>query len=128
MPSGFSARRAAVEPGAGELVVACEVVELVPVVVDRIDLAVVGPQQLAAELEIIGRVGEDHVDGGFGQALHQFDAVADEHAIKFIHRHLWNMSPQHLPVKKSIESNAYTPYRVGNLTLTPYNWGARHRA
>jgi hypothetical protein len=31
------------------------------------------------ELEIVGRVGEDHVDGSFGQGPHQFDAVADRY-------------------------------------------------
>src|SRR3546814_3129569 len=50
------------EPGMGEAVVSGEAVELVPVVVDRIDLAAVGAQKVAAELKVIGRVGEDHVD------------------------------------------------------------------
>ena len=50
------------EPGAAELVVGGEAVELVPVVVDRIDPAALGPEQVAAELEIVRRVGEDHVD------------------------------------------------------------------
>ena len=102
------------QPRAGELVVereACPdglggVSELVPVVVDRVDLAVVGTQQVAAQLKIVGRVGEDHVDGSFRQGLHQFDAVADEHAINFIHRHRWKMSPQPCPVKNLIESIA----------------------
>jgi hypothetical protein len=56
VPSGFSARIA------GEGVVAREVGELVPVVVDGVDLAVVGTQEFATQLQIVGWVGEDHVD------------------------------------------------------------------
>ena len=64
------------QPGAGEGVVFGETVELVPVVIDGVDLGIVGTQQVAAQLEIIGRVGEDHVDRGVGQAFQHGDAVA----------------------------------------------------
>ena len=64
------------QPGIGELIVTGEVGELVPVVVDRVDLGVVGTQQVAAQLEVIGRVGEDHVDAGVGQGSQYLDAVA----------------------------------------------------
>ena len=50
------------EPVAGEIVIGGKAVELVPIVVDRIDPAAFGPEQVAAELQIVGRVGEDHVD------------------------------------------------------------------
>ena len=63
------------QPVGGEAVVGGEVLELVPVVIDRIDHAVVGPQQVAAQLQIIGRVGKDHIDARIGQRTHRFDTV-----------------------------------------------------
>jgi len=42
------------QPLAGELVVGGEALELVPVVVDRVDLGIVGTQQVAAQLQIVG--------------------------------------------------------------------------
>ena len=88
------------QPGAGEGIVARKtcperirgIGELVPVVVDGIDAAVVGPQKLAAQLQIVGRVGEHHVDRAFGQAEHQLDAVAHQDAVRIFHRHRWKMS------------------------------------
>ena len=64
------------QPVAGEIVVGGEAVELVPIVVDRVDPAAFGPEQVAAELQIVGRVGEDHVDRLVGQPRHLGDAVA----------------------------------------------------
>ena len=64
------------EPVAGELVISGEAVELVPVVVDRIDAAAFGPEQVAAELKIVGRIGEDHVYRLVGKPRHLGDAVA----------------------------------------------------
>ena len=106
------------KPGARELIVAREILELVPIVVDGVDLAVVGTQQVAAQLKIVRRVGEDHVDGSFGQAAHQFDAVPHQDSIQVIPVHLWKMNPQTLRVKKSIESKACTPDRVVNHSST----------
>ena len=40
------------------------------------DMAAVGAVQIAAELEIIGRIGEDEIDTGGGQRAHCFDAIA----------------------------------------------------
>ena len=77
VPSGFRTRRAPVEPGAGEAVVGGEIGELVPLILDAVDPAVVGPQQIARELEIIGRIGEDEIDRRLGQARHRRDAIAD---------------------------------------------------
>ena len=75
-------RRASLEPVAGEIVVGGEAVELVPIVVDRVDPAAFGPEQVAAELQIVGRVGEDHVDDLVGQARHLGDAVALEDGVE----------------------------------------------
>ena len=70
------------QPGAGEGVIGREAVELVPVVVDRIDLRLVGTVQVAVELQIVGRVGKDHVDRFFRQLLERGDAVALEDGIE----------------------------------------------
>ena len=50
------------EPGAREAVVVGDARELVPRIVDRIDLGIVRPAQLAFELQIVGRIGEDQID------------------------------------------------------------------
>ena len=55
------------EPGAGERVVGGEVGELVPIVVDRVDHALVGARQRAFELQIVRRIGEDEIDARLGQ-------------------------------------------------------------
>ena len=69
------------EPVAREGIIVRETCELVPIVVDGVDLAVVGPQQFAAQQQIVGRVGEDEIDG-FRRNLPQFaDAVTDKDAI-----------------------------------------------
>ena len=70
------------EPVAGEAVVIGERGEFVPVVVDRVDFALVGPGQAAFELKIIGRIGEDQIDAGLGQAAHGLDAIADEDPVE----------------------------------------------
>jgi len=49
-------------PVAREFVIDLEAGELVPVVIDGVDPGLVGPRQLAAELQIVGRVGEDEID------------------------------------------------------------------
>ena len=54
------------KPFAGELVVNRKAVEFVPIVIDRIDLAIVWPQQITAELQVIGRIGKHHIDAGVG--------------------------------------------------------------
>ena len=66
--SRFITRRARGQPGAGEGVVSGEIGEFVPVVVDRIDDALVGARQRAFELKIVGRIGEDEIDASLGQA------------------------------------------------------------
>src|SRR5439155_13300475 len=69
------------EPGSGEAVVGREVAELVPGLVDPVDPAVVGAMQVAGELQIIGRIGEDQIDGSLRQPGHDGQAIADDHAI-----------------------------------------------
>ena len=104
------------EPGAGEGIVARKACpegirglgELVPVVVDRVDAAVVGTQKLAAQLQIVGRIGEHHVDGRFGQASHQLDAVAYQDVVQFISEHRWKMSHPPSPGQEiTIDSIVY---------------------
>ena len=76
--AGFISRRTAVSQLARERVIFGEIGELVPVVVDRVDQALIGTRQRAFELQIIGRIGEDEVDRGFGQRVHLRHAVADQ--------------------------------------------------
>jgi hypothetical protein len=42
------------QPGLGEGVVALEALEVIPVVVDRVDLGIVWTQEVAAELQLYG--------------------------------------------------------------------------
>ena len=76
------------EPGAGEAVISGEVGEAVPILLDAVDAAVVGTQELAAELQIVGRVGEHEVDARLGKRRHLGDAVADEDAAGLVSRAL----------------------------------------
>src|SRR5438874_12717252 len=50
------------EPGTREIVVSGEIGEFVPIRLDTVDPAVIWSVQIAAELEVIRRVGEDKVD------------------------------------------------------------------
>jgi hypothetical protein len=70
------------EPGAGEGVVFGETAELVPGVVDRVDLALVGAVQVVLQLQVVGRVGKNQIDRGFGQLGENFDAVARQDGVK----------------------------------------------
>ena len=70
------------KPTLGETVVIGERGEFVPVVVHRVDFALVRAGQAAFELKIIGRVGEDQIDAGFGQAEHGLDAIAGDDPVE----------------------------------------------
>jgi len=70
------------QPFAGEGVVGGEVVEAVPVVVDAIDQAVVGPPQLAAQLQVVRRVGEDAMHRGRRQHTHHARRIAQQNLIE----------------------------------------------
>ena len=69
------------EPSPRERVVFGEIGELVPVVVDRVDQALIRPRKSALELQIIGRIGEDEVDRSGREPIHLGDAVADQDCV-----------------------------------------------
>ena len=71
------------QPVTGKLVIVTETVKLVPVIIDRINLGVVRTQKITAKLKIVGRVGEDQINGFLRQAVHHFDAVANQNLIKW---------------------------------------------
>ena len=84
------------EPGAGEAVVFGEVGEAVPVVVDAVHQAVVGAAEFALELEVVGGVREDAVDGRRWQHLHDGDAVAQQYLVERQFQngvHTWLLGP-----------------------------------
>ena len=61
-----------------------EALELVPMVVDRVDLRIVRPAQFVLELKIIGRISEDEIGAAGGQSPHGFDAIAFEHPVECV--------------------------------------------
>ncbi len=70
------------EPFPGEIVVGRKAVELVPIIVAGIDLAALGPKQIPTELEVVGRIGENHVDTFIGQTRHLRDAIAKDDPVE----------------------------------------------
>jgi hypothetical protein len=50
-------------------------------IVDRIDLALVGPREIARKLQIVGRVGEDEIDARAWDFFQFGQAVADQNPI-----------------------------------------------
>ena len=72
------------QPFARKLVIGRKVLEFVPRVVDTIDAAVVGAQQLTAELKIVRRIRKNQVDRVGLQTRHLLTAVANEKAPAFI--------------------------------------------
>jgi hypothetical protein len=71
------------QPFAREFVIGLEARELVPGVIDRIDLGLVGPCEIAAKLQVIGRVCENEIDRSFGKLVQFLDAIAHDDAIVF---------------------------------------------
>src|SRR5262249_8934043 len=59
-----------------------ETPEAIPVIVDGVDPRIVGTSELALELEVVGRIGEDEIDAAFRQSLHHLDAIALDDAIE----------------------------------------------
>ena len=51
------------QPGAGEIVIGGKRRELVPVVIDGIDMGFVRALEIALELKIVRRIGKDQIDG-----------------------------------------------------------------
>jgi len=70
------------QPVARESVVFGEIGELVPGIVDTIDLAVVRPVQVALELQIVGWIGEDHVDALRRERGHHLDRIALDNPVE----------------------------------------------
>ena len=97
------------QPGAREDVVMGKALELVPVVVDRIDLALVGPGEALLELQVVGRIGKDQVDRARRQGVHLRHAVADEDGVERERRPL-----------RSGRSRPYRAVRNIRLTLTQH--------
>jgi len=69
------------EPGAGETIVVGKAGKLVPGIVDAVDHRVVGAEQLAFQLQIVGRIGEHEVDALVGEPRQLLQAIADEDAV-----------------------------------------------
>ena len=67
----------------GEVVIFLEGAELVPVVGDTVDLGIVRTLQIALQLQVIGRIGEDEIDALRRQRRHLRDAIAHENAGAF---------------------------------------------
>ena len=67
---------ALVEPFPRELIVGVEPVEFVPILFLAVDPASVRPPLFAAELHIVWRVREDHIDGTVRQRGKQFEGIA----------------------------------------------------
>ena len=65
------------KPGPGEFVIGREAGKLVPALVDAVYARIVGAVQFTAELQVIRRVREYHVDGFRRQIPHDLNAVAD---------------------------------------------------
>ena len=66
------------QPGPGKRVVRRKAVEPVPVVVDTVHAAVVGPIERARQLEIVRRVSEYEVDRSRWQSGQPVQAIADQ--------------------------------------------------
>ena len=65
-----------------------EASELVPMIVDRIHLGLVGAAQLAAQLHVVRWIGEHQIGAPLGQGPHALHAIAFDHLIQFQRCHL----------------------------------------
>ena len=79
---GFQHALGCFQPVEGEGVISREIGEFVPFVVHGVDMAVVGAQQIAAQLEIIRRIGKNSVDRMRRKFVHDTNAVADQDTIQ----------------------------------------------
>ena len=64
------------QPGAGEIVIGGKGRELVPVVVDGVDMGFVGALEVALELQVVRRICEHQIDRTCGKLRHLGDAIA----------------------------------------------------
>ena len=138
------------EPALGKPVVFGEIGEFIPVVLDPVDPAVVGPMQLAAQLQVIRRVGEDEIDRPCRQVRHDPEAVALDHFIfkrEIVGRHARNLRvcdesvndlislslktrfPSSCPdlFRASTEASVSSPWMAGTATDRARNWPAPRR-
>jgi len=58
-----------------------EGVVLIPIVIDGVYFGIIRAVEVAAELEVIRRVGENQIDGIVGKGTHHFYAFAYENRI-----------------------------------------------
>src|SRR5690606_25635588 len=65
-----------------ERVIGLEAFELVPMIVNRAHHRLVGTMQIAAKLEVIWRIGENHVHGMIRQAFQSSDAITFDDGVK----------------------------------------------
>jgi hypothetical protein len=66
---------AGLQPGAGESIVFGEAAKAIPLIVHRVHAGHVGPPQFFLQLEVVGRIGEDHVNGFFRQCAEHLEAI-----------------------------------------------------
>mmetsp|Transcript_23240 Transcript_23240/g.39979 ORF Transcript_23240/g.39979 Transcript_23240/m.39979 type:complete len:225 (+) Transcript_23240:1414-2088(+) len=88
------------QPGRGEFVIGAEGIELIPMIINRIHLAVVGAMQIAFQLQVIGRIGKDQINRAGRQAVHHINAVARNNLVQgkrlsalYMFRHRLPLSP-----------------------------------
>ncbi len=79
---GLQDAAALAEPGSRERVVVGKAAELVPRVVHAVDDGIVGTQKFALELQVVGRIGEDEIDGAVGQLAQSPEAITGHHAVQ----------------------------------------------
>src|SRR6266849_3573902 len=79
---GFQHTPDFLEPTQCEFIVSGKIAELIPVVIDPIDFGIIRTPQLAAELQIVRRVGENGINRLGGQFRQNAQAVADKNTIE----------------------------------------------
>ena len=69
------------EPVASEAIIIAETRELVPIIVDSIDRALVGPRERSLQLQVVGWVRKNEIDASLREASEFGDAVTEENLI-----------------------------------------------
>src|SRR5690606_38383269 len=70
------------KPATCKAVVGRKVMETIPSILDAVHPRVVGPMKFTLKLEIVGRIGKDHVDALSRQGPHDLDAVPKKNAVE----------------------------------------------
>ena len=81
-PIGLEQAARGGQPVPGELVIGGKARELIPMIIDRIDLAVVRPMQFALQLKVVGRIRENQIHRVGRKRVHLFDAIAGQYLIE----------------------------------------------